>query len=166
MLVLNLACGHGHSFEGWFGSATDFEAQLARGLVTCPICADSAIERRPTAPHLNVSHLRGERKSQPAETEPVVQGQSTAPAPVAAPSAEITPSAMHKALQELVQQVLARTEDVGERFPEEARRIHYGEAAERGIRGKASAAECEALVEEGIAVMALPASSARKGTLQ
>jgi len=137
MLVLNLACSTAHPFEGWFGSAADFDSQLQRGLITCPVCGDAKIERRPNAPRLNVAHARG---------------QSVAPADPT--TTEL--AGLQRQLQQIVRQVMARTEDVGERFAEEARRIHYGETAERGIRGRTSAAEAEALAEEGIAVIALP----------
>lgn len=139
MLVLNLACALDHTFEGWFGSADDFESQLARGLVACPSCGLTSIERRPTAPRINVAHPRGE-SAEPASALPVEMKQQ-----------------MQQALREIAREVIARTEDVGERFPDEARRIHYGEAEQRGIRGKASPADAAALADEGIAVMALPA---------
>ena len=139
MLVLNLACALDHRFEGWFGSADDFESQLARGLVACPSCGLTSIERRPSAPRLNVAHPRGEH-AESANALPVEMKQQ-----------------MQQALREIAREVIARTEDVGERFPDEARRIHYGEAEQRGIRGKATPADAAALADEGIAVMALPA---------
>jgi len=145
MLVLNLACSAAHPFEGWFGSAADFESQLQRGLITCPACGDAQIERRPNAPRLNVAHARGE----------------TAP-PADSVATDLV--GLQQQLQQIVRQVIARTEDVGERFAEEARRIHYGETAERGIRGRTSPAEAEALADEGIAVMPLPLPP--QGTLQ
>jgi len=142
MLVLNLACALDHRFEGWFGSSEDFESQLARGLVACPSCGLTSIERRPNAPRLNVAHPRGESKAEaaaPAEPTPAAMQQQ-----------------MQQAVRELARHLVSQTEDVGERFAEEARRIHYGETEQRGIRGKASRAEAEALADEGIAVMALP----------
>ena len=139
MLVLNLSCVHDHPFEGWFGSAEDFDDQLARGLISCPSCGDTGIERRPSAPRLNVSHLRGAASAAPA-------GAETAP----------SLAALKTQLQQVVREVLQRTEDVGERFAEEARRMHYGEAQSRGIRGQTSLAEALELREEGIVVMALP----------
>ncbi|MDY0747494.1 DUF1178 family protein [Paucibacter sp. R3-3] len=138
MLVLNLACALDHRFEGWFGSADDFESQLARGLVACPSCGLTSIERRPSAPRLNVAHPRGE-SAESANALPIEMKQQ-----------------MQQALREIAREVIARTEDVGERFPDEARRIHYGEAEQRGIRGKATPADAAALADEGIAVMALP----------
>jgi hypothetical protein len=148
MLVLNLSCNREHRFEGWFGSADDFELQLGRGLVGCPICASTEVQRLPSAPRLNVSHLRaGAGEPKPA-SPPDPQHQ------------------MQQAALQAVHQLLSRTEDVGERFSEEARRIHYGEVEQRGIRGRASREEAVALAEEGIAVMALALPEALKGPLQ
>lgn len=146
MLVLNLSCNREHRFEGWFGSADDFESQLGRSLVGCPVCGSTKVQRLPSAPRLNVSHLRG-----PA-------AESVSPAD--------TQQQLQQAALQAVQQLLARTEDVGERFAEEARRIHYGEVEQRGIRGRASREEAVALADEGITVMALAVPEALKGTLQ
>jgi hypothetical protein len=149
MLVLNLACVQDHRFEGWFGSADDFESQLGRGLIACPTCGLTSIERRPSAPRLNVAHPRGDAEpGAGAAAEPAQAAATALPAEMK--------MQMQQALREIVQQVIARTEDVGERFAEEARRIHYGDAEERGIRGKATAADAASLAEEGIGVMALP----------
>ncbi|ALT77099.1 DUF1178 family protein [Paucibacter sp. KCTC 42545] len=187
MLVLNLACSHGHRFEGWFGSASDFESQTTSGLLTCPMCSDQRISRMPTAPHLNVSHLRASKagnQAGPQTTAPAAESTpAVAPsrpvdansvAPVAAPS-QPAESLGHSAealqglqaqLLQAVQQVLANTEDVGSQFAEEARRIHYGESQQRGIRGQASADETAALLDEGIDVVTLPLPQGLKGPLQ
>ena len=146
MKVLNLQCMHGHGFEGWFGSEDDFQDQLGRGLVECPICGDHAIQKLPSAPRLNLG----------------------APAP-AAPKQDVMADPkqlMQAAYLKMVRHVMANTEDVGERFAEEARRIHYGETEERGIRGQASAKETESLLEEGIGVLPLPIPKALKEPLQ
>ena len=150
MKVLNLQCAHEHSFEGWFGSEEDFQGQLQRGLVECPMCGDSTITKMLSAPRLNLG------ASAPQETAQVSKQEV-----VAAPDAT-----MQAAWMKMVRQVMANTEDVGEKFPEEARRMHYGETEERGIRGQATAAETEALIEEGIGVLPLPMPKALKGTLQ
>jgi hypothetical protein len=151
MKVLNLRCSHGHGFEGWFASEDDFLGQSGRGAVECPLCADKGITRLPSAPRLNLS---GARDPEPA-------------AAVAATSAPATEPALAE-LQALwlktVKHVLKTTEDVGERFPEEARRIHYGETAHRGIRGQASAEQRAELADEGIEVMALPMPAGLKGS--
>ncbi len=146
MKVLNLRCGQNHQYEGWFASEEDFTAQAERSTVACPLCGDTNALRLPSAPHLNVS-----RHSTPA----------AAHAPVA--STEMT---LQSQWLRAVRQVMKSTEDVGERFPEEARRIHYGEVEERGIRGRASREDAEALREEGIEVMPLPIPDALKGPVQ
>ncbi len=150
MKVLNLRCTHDHSFEGWFASEDDFQSQFERGLVECPLCGDKTISKLPTAPRLNVSKAR----------EP-----SLAPATTASPA---TPEAMTMQSMWLraVQHVMANTDDVGERFAEEARRIHYGEVEERAIRGQATKEDAIALQEEGIEVMSLPVPAAVKGRIQ
>ena len=145
MKVLNLQCTHAHAFEGWFASEDDFQGQLARSLVECPMCGDQAVQKLPSAPRLNL----GAGKEEPKRDV------------VATPDA-----AMQAAWMKMVRHVMANTEDVGERFAEEARRIHYGETEERGIRGQASTEEREALRDEGIDVQPLPIPAALKDTLQ
>jgi hypothetical protein len=144
MKVLNLRCEHSHTFEGWFASAEDFESQCTRGLVECPMCGSTAVTKGLSAPRLNLGAAR----------EP----EASKPAPVAD-----TPEARW---MRAVREVLARTEDVGERFVDEARRMHYGETEERGIRGQASPEQAEALLDEGIVVMPLLVPPGAKGTLQ
>lgn len=152
MKVLDLQCGHQHTFEGWFGSEEDFQSQLARSLVECPICGDTGILKRLSAPRLNFG------ATQTAE-KPASESRSVAAVP--APN-----DAQQAAFLQAVRHVLANTEDVGAQFAEEARKIHYGEADERNIRGQATAAETAELLEEGIAVMPLPIPKALKGPLQ
>ena len=163
MKVLNLRCTHGHGFEGWFASEADFLSQTHQGLTACPLCGDTAVTRLPSAPRLNLSGARAPA----ADAAPAVPPTPASPASPAAPAAAGPPSAPSAEMQALwlkaVHQVLRNTEDVGERFPEEARRIHYGETAQRGIRGQASADERAALAEEGIEVMPLPLPAALKG---
>jgi hypothetical protein len=146
MKVLNLRCAHDHRFEGWFASGEDFESQSAQGLVECPLCGDKTVERLPTAPRLNVLAMREAPSTSPA---PVDQGAQ-----------------LQSMWMRAVRHMMDNTEDVGEKFPEEARRIHYGEVEERSIRGRASREDADALREEGIEVMALPVPAALKGPLQ
>jgi hypothetical protein len=146
MKVLNLRCGQQHAFEGWFASEEDFLAQTERAIVACPLCGDTEVVRLPSAPRLKVS-----RHAAPAEPARPTGG------------AEMT---LQSQWLRAVRHVMSTTEDVGERFPEEARRIHYGEVEERGIRGRASREDADALREEGIEVMALPLPEAAKGPLQ
>lgn len=150
MKVFNLRCAGDHGFEGWFAAEDDFADQATRGLIGCPLCGDTDVKRVPSAPRLNLSGGGGD-----------VAAAAAPPAGAPPPSAE--PQAQWlRAMRKLV----ASTEDVGKRFAEEARRIHYGEAAERGIRGQASREEARALAEEGIEVMPLPLPAVLKEPLQ
>ena len=158
MKVLNLRCANGHGFEGWFASEDDFLDQNGRAAVECPLCADRVVTRLPSAPRLNLS---GARAPQPAPS-------ASGPAPAAAPPAAQPPVAadLQAAWLAAARRLVETTEDVGTRFPEEARRIHYGEAEPRGIRGRATPEEREALREEGIAVVAMPLPEGLEGPLQ
>lgn len=156
MKVLDLQCPASHVFEGWFGSEDDFQDQLQRGLVECPVCGDTHITKKLSAPRLNLG-------AQPQASAPSPQ----VPAPGERSAVMNAPSeALQAAWMQAVRHVMANTEDVGERFAEEARRIHYGETEERGIRGQATREETEALVEEGIGVLPLPIPKGLKGPLQ
>ena len=126
--VFDLQCEHSHIFEGWFGSHEDYDAQQARGLVTCPVCGSASITKRLSAPRLNVAHLHA--------PEPAPQ-QRQAEAPAGASDAQKI-AALQAAVLTQVRAMLRNTENVGARFAEEARRIHEGEADERPIRGTAS----------------------------
>ena len=149
MKVLNLQCGHAHAFEGWFASEDDFQDQLVRGLVECPLCGDATITKLPSAPRLNLGAAQAASAAAPKQEV------------VSSPNPEL-----QAAWMQLVKQVMANTEDVGERFAEEARKIHYGESEERGIRGQASREETQELLEEGIRVLRLPIPKGIKGPLQ
>lgn len=150
MKVLNLRCGNDHRFEGWFASDDDFVSQGERGLMACPICSDQQIARLPSAPRVNLLG-RGE------DARPTAAVQAALPA---------QPEKQQAMWLRAVREMIASTEDVGERFVEEARRIHYGEAEQRGIRGQASREDAESLRDEGIEVLSLPLPEAVKGPLQ
>ena len=162
MKVLDLQCRQGHSFEGWFGSQDDYDAQRARGLVTCPMCNDSEITKMLSAPRLNLGH-----GTEPVQTPaaPEAAAPSAAPAKTAAATAQPL-AQMQAALLHMVRHMMANTEDVGTQFAEEARKIHYGEREERNIRGQATREETEALLDEGIDVVPLPVPDALKEPLQ
>ncbi|WP_171963395.1 DUF1178 family protein [Bordetella trematum] len=146
--VFDLECEHGHVFEGWFSSHDDYDAQQARGLLSCPICASAQITKRLSAPRLNVSHLR-----QPAPApETVARASAGGPPAASAPAMALQAEVLRK-----VRDLVRKTENVGASFAAEARRIHDGEAVERPIRGVATPEERAELAEDGIAVMALPA---------
>lgn len=158
MKVLDLRCTHGHGFEGWFASEDDFAAQRDRGLIECPLCGDHAVTRLPSAPRLNLSGAR--------ETAPAAAAPSPPAEPKVAPQAAMVPPELQAQWLKAVRHLVENTENVGERFAEEARRIHYGETPNRGIRGEATADEHRALQDEGIEVMALPLPRALKGSVQ
>lgn len=134
MIVLNLRCGHGHAFEGWFASSDAFEAQNAAGQIECPVCASTAISRLPSAPYVRT----GGHARPPTTGTPV--------------SKEAAATQLLAKVRELAQQA----EDVGKAFPAEVRRIHHGDAPERIIRGQASLDDVAELLDEGIGVLPLP----------
>lgn len=134
MIVFELTCPDHHRFEGWFASGDDFESQKARGLLSCPICSDSSIEKLLTA------KIGTSEAGLPRETQPTVRVKVAQP----------------RNISELIDVILLNTENVGEEFPAEARRMHYMETPRRNIRGVATREETEDLLEEGIAVMPLP----------
>ena len=176
MKVLNLQCTHHHSFEGWFASEDDFQTQLSRDLIECPMCESTRIEKMPSAPRLNFGAQRSRADPSkwtsdagPASDTNTPIGDSHPP-----PSTDIAlaqaPSKGHISVQadflKALRHLVANTEDVGRRFADEARRMHYGDIETRSIRGQASPREAVELLEEGIEVMPLPMSAALKKTLQ
>ncbi|MDR2990858.1 MAG: DUF1178 family protein [Burkholderiaceae bacterium] len=168
MKVLDLQCAQGHGFEGWFASEDDFQRQIDSGFLTCPLCGEARITRLLSAPRLNLRGGSGPDSSVEKSTDAAsnAETQPSAAAPVTESAAVGVPAALQAAWLHMVRRVLAHTENVGERFAEEARRIHYGETPERGIRGKASPAETEALLAEGIAVLPLPIPEGMDGPVQ
>jgi len=147
MIVFDLHCKDGHRFEGWFGSAKDFASQKKRGLLSCPACGDGAIERGLSAPRLNMGAPEPKRA-------PATPAQS----PARTPDMEgKDPFAVAQILySRMLDEILTKSEDVGAKFPEEARKIYYKEAEGRAIRGQATREEHDELVEEGIPVARFP----------
>ena len=130
MIVFDLRCGAGHVFEGWFGSGADYEAQRARGLVSCPICGAAEVEKAPMAPRLAAR----------------------------AHAEEPSPQAMKAMLAEMAglqKKLLEKSDNVGDRFSDEARAIHLGEAEARAIHGRATRQDAEELIDDGIPVSPL-----------
>jgi len=138
VIVFDLICAHGHVFEGWFASGDEFERQQGAKLVACPVCDDSHVERRPSA------RVR------------VPKGEAAVDAPVRPDTSREAIAGMPPELVAKLREIVKKTEDVGERFPEEARKIHYDEAPKRAIRGQASKEEADKLTEEGIEFQPLP----------
>ena len=163
MKVLDLQCLQGHAFEGWFSSEDDFQTQLAGGMLTCPMCGEAEVAKLPSAPRLNLS---GATQAPVSSQRPEAPGAAPSPSQASTDVAALPPQALQAAWLHMVRRVMANTEDVGQRFAEEARRMHYGEAEARGIRGQATAEQTEELLDEGIAVMPLPVPDGFKDTLQ
>jgi hypothetical protein len=134
MIVFELICPEHHRFEGWFASAEDFEGQKSRGLLSCPVCADTDIEKLLTAKIGKTEDAEAGEKKLPVKAE------------------RVRPRSMN----EMLDLILLNTENVGEEFPEEARRIHHKQTPQRNIRGVATREETEDLLEEGVPVMPLP----------
>jgi len=145
MIVFDLLCSAGHRFEGWFGSATDFSSQKERGLLACPTCGASKVERVPSATRANLGAEPPKppaKPSQPVKT-PDMEGKD--------------PFAIAQMLySRMLDELLTKTEDVGKEFPAEARKIFYKESTERPIRGQATQQEHDELVDEGIPVARFP----------
>lgn len=156
MKVLDLRCANGHPFEGWFTNEEDYQSQHARGLLTCPVCNDAQVSKALTAPRLNLKAAK-----------------QLAVAPRAGTAGVEAVSAQGDAQRELLRAwmgisraLMNSSEDVGARFAEEARKMHYGEAEDRSIRGKATLQEFRELLDEGVEVLPLMVPDAVKGTLQ
>lgn len=159
MKVLDLRCAVGHGFEGWFASEDDYGSQRDRGLLDCPVCGNAEVMRLPSAPRLNLSGARA-----PEHSSAQAQAQaSPAPAQVTALAGAGTAA---QRFVEAVAELLNNTQDVGSRFAEEARRIHYGESEAKAIRGQTTPEEREALADEGIEVFTLPVGIPPKTPLQ
>ncbi|CAN7504706.1 DUF1178 family protein [Caballeronia sp. LjRoot29] len=161
MKVLDLKCSHDHRFEGWFASTDEFESQLSRKLVACPVCSTTEVSRMPSAPRLNLLAGRSSSSSDQGEKEAASSGAAQA----VRPTQDADQALQARALQ-FMREILAKTENVGDRFAEEARRMHYDEAPARNIRGVATSEDAHALMEEGIDVMPLPVPAALKEPLQ
>lgn len=170
MKVFDLQCAQGHVFEGWFASEDDFKKQCAQEFVVCPFCGDTHITRRPSAPRLNAKS--NTRNAQVKFSDERVAAKRGEVSPAGAAGVPVTKAshlpheAMQRLWQQVVDHVVKNTEDVGERFAEEARRIHYGEVPEHGIRGQTTPQEAQELQDEGIEVMALPLPIVPKEKLQ
>ena len=147
MKVLDLQCEQQHVFEGWFSSEADFQSQRDQSLIACPLCGNANISKRLSAPRLNFGAGAQTGSDSPSVTTPT------------------TPS-LQEAWLAVAKHILENTVDVGSEFSKEVRKIHYGEAPERAIRGSASQAETESLREEGIHVVAVVLPHMHKHTLQ
>jgi hypothetical protein len=160
MKVFDLRCEQGHVFEGWFASGEAFEEQQVRRLVACPVCSATTVVKLPAAPRLNLSGATAPAAERAVEKSAASAHTESADGP-AAPDASPPAAPWVRALRE----ALSRSENVGDRFAEEARKMHYGEAEERGIHGQATRQQAEALLDEGIEVLPLPMPAVPKESL-
>ena len=141
--VFDLLCANDHRFEGWFASNEDFERQRDAGVIACPMCGDNQVVKVPAASYVNTGAT---------DRVPAQKSETTEVTPEQAQYANFRSAVLAK----LVEYVVKNTEDVGREFPEEARKIHYGESPERKIRGTATTQEVTELRDEGIDVVPLP----------
>lgn len=157
MIRYTLRCDAGHAFEGWFRGSDDFDMQRARGLVTCPTCGSSAVDKALMAPAVATARARAEIPA-PAgpDREPAPSSVPTPPPQVALSPSDAVRAQVIAQLRALKTELMAKAENVGTAFPEEARKIHYGEAEERGIYGAASREDVAELLDEGIDILPLP----------
>jgi hypothetical protein len=152
MIRYTLNCDHGHTFESWFANSSAYDKQAKRSLIACPVCSSSKVEKANMAPR----HGRSDAIEEP------IGPPAAAPAPAtptpAAPVAMMSPveRELRSKLKELREHIVKNADYVGPRFPEQARKIHYGEVEHRSIYGEATPEEAEELNEEGIAFHPLP----------
>lgn len=135
MIKFNLTCENMHDFEAWFSSGSDFDDQQSRGLVSCPQCGSADVKKALMVPSVSTGRAK-DAKQQMMMSAAQQEAMKT--------------------IREMVNQVKSNTENVGDKFSEEARKIHYGETEARGIHGNASLDEVHELVEEGVEIMPLP----------
>jgi hypothetical protein len=150
MIRYALQCEHGHPFESWFANSAAYDKQAKRGLVVCPVCDSKKVEKAIMAPRLGRTDVAELQHPMPAPAPP--------PAAANAPVAMTSPPEreLRKKLKELREHITKNADYVGPRFPEQARKIHYGEMERRSIYGEASADEAKALHDEGIEFHPLP----------
>jgi hypothetical protein len=169
MIRYALVCEKHHEFESWFTNSAAYDKQVRRGLVTCPLCGSAKVEKTLMAPQLarslpaphQQSHHEGshhESREAPHQETPASQPAAAAPEAPPAPVAMMSPQEqeLRQKLRELRDHLVKNAENVGSSFPDEARKMHYGEKEHRSIYGVASPQDAEALHEEGIAFSALP----------
>jgi hypothetical protein len=149
MIRYSLQCERGHAFESWFQSSSAYESQEKRKLVTCPACGSAKVERAIMAPQI-VS-----KKGQDIAA-PVPAASTEVTAPASTPLMMAQERELRAKLKELRDHIVKNADNVGERFPNEARKMHYGDIEHRPIYGEASPDEARSLIEEGVEVSPLP----------
>jgi hypothetical protein len=149
MIHYNLRCQRGHTFESWFQSSSAYEAQEKHKLVNCPVCGSAKVERAIMAPQ--IVSKKGKDRALPAPAAAV-----DVAAPASTPLLMAQERELRAKLKELRDHIVKSADNVGERFPVEARKMHYGDIEHRPIYGEASPDEARALIEEGVEVTPLP----------
>jgi hypothetical protein len=152
MIRYNLVCARGHEFESWFDGSSAYDKQARRGLVECPVCGSAKVEKALMTPRL--ARSAKSMRAEPAVPEPATPAAPEAPTPVAVISPQ--EQELRTKLKELREHLVKNAENVGQQFPEEARKMHYGEKEHRSIYGTASPDDAKALHEEGIEFAPLP----------
>ena len=152
MIHYNLRCERGHAFESWFQSSAAYESQEKRKLVNCPVCGSAKVERAIMAPQ--IVSKKGRDKAEPVPAAAPADTTATASTPT--PLLMAQERELRAKLKELRDHIVKNADNVGERFPNEARKMHYGEIEHRPIYGEASPEEAKSLVEEGVEVSPLP----------
>jgi hypothetical protein len=153
MIHYNLRCTRGHTFESWFQSSSAYESQEKRKLISCPVCGSDKVERAIMAPR--VVSKKGRERAAPVPAVPEPASTDVA-APAATPLMMAQERELRTKLKELRDHIVKNADNVGERFPNEARKMHYGDIEHRPIYGEASPDEARSLIEEGIEVSPLP----------
>ena len=140
MIKFSLACETGHEFDGWFGSSEDYETQQKRGLIACPVCDTTKVSKSLMAPSVSTARKKESRNQA-----------------IAVATAHHAKTEMMAKLREIRDEITKNADNVGEKFPEEARKIHYGESEKRAIYGEAGLQDVKELVDEGVEIAPLPA---------
>jgi hypothetical protein len=152
MIHYNLRCAKGHAFESWFQSSSAYEVQEKRKLVSCPVCGSTKVERAIMAPQIVSKKGRERAAPEPPPAPATVEAAPTSPTPLLMAQEQ----ELRTKLKELRDHIVKNADNVGERFPNEARKMHYGDIEHRPIYGEASPGEAKALIDEGVEVMPLP----------
>jgi hypothetical protein len=159
MIRYALACAKGHAFESWFQNSAAYDKQRARGLVSCPVCGDTKVEKAIMSPHLSGAKKRG-RDAPPPAAAPAPANDAPVSAAVEAKAPVVLMSPLEREfrtkLKELREHLTKNADYVGQKFPEEARKMHYGDIDHRSIYGEASPQDAKALHDEGIDFHPLP----------
>ena len=152
MILYALSCENGHSFDSWFQDSAAFDKQAERGLVTCPHCGSAKVEKAIMAPRLSGARKRGLQDEAPQVPQPAAATPNKAPVAMISPLEQ----EFRAMLKELREHIVKNADDVGQKFPEEARKMHYGESEHRSIYGVASPDDAKELAEEGIEFLPVP----------